>query len=471
MSFRCRRSHLLVLVPLLAVYCIIANISLYIRHDNDLVKLENVLNEEDDSHRVLEPVESVFQIDESEGVFQIDESVGEVITKQSPVDLVRERRRRNRASRKQTNKGMTKKKQFPIIEPTSQSLSPDANFSACLLIKDDNEILNEWIAYHYHVLKMRRLVVAVDPLSIESPSLILDKWRDFTDLEVFEWNDERYMPGDFLKAGKPPKEFMQQRSDFNYGLSDSALIEISNHRYRQRVFLSECMRDLRDRGSSWVIHIDTDEYVATSKLLRELQPDYVTITPMEQPGSILDVLQQAVNKTGKLMGYPCISILRVLFGAVESSQEELSLNVTPGFDPRSFESLRWRYHAQPQNMSLHGNPKVILDVSAIPEEHFPKEVVYSIHRPVEEYCKRNTDLNYNRVRRQPIAANHYLGSWERYSGRQDSRRNRANYEAKAFSQREVDDGVRPWLTGFVNAMGKDMAGQLLGERYLSKDRS
>jgi hypothetical protein len=56
-----------------------------------------------------------------------------------------------------------------VIDPSNLDLSPQATFSACLLIKDDNDILSEWIAYHYHVLKMRRLVVAVDPLSIESP--------------------------------------------------------------------------------------------------------------------------------------------------------------------------------------------------------------------------------------------------------------------------------------------------------------
>eukprot|EP00535_Pseudo-nitzschia_heimii_P001226 CAMPEP_0197176734 /NCGR_PEP_ID=MMETSP1423-20130617/2556_1 /TAXON_ID=476441 /ORGANISM="Pseudo-nitzschia heimii, Strain UNC1101" /LENGTH=131 /DNA_ID=CAMNT_0042626143 /DNA_START=454 /DNA_END=846 /DNA_ORIENTATION=- len=33
----------------------------------------------------------------------------------------------------------------------------------CMLIKDDNDILDEWIGYHYHTMKMRKVVVAVDP--------------------------------------------------------------------------------------------------------------------------------------------------------------------------------------------------------------------------------------------------------------------------------------------------------------------
>lgn len=122
-------------------------------------------------------------------------------------------------------------------------------------------------------------------------------------------------------------------------------------------------------------------------------------------------------------------------------------------------------------MTHHGNPKVILDVSAIPEEFFPKDVVYSIHRPVEEFCARNKDLDYNRIRRQPIGANHYLGSWERYNGRQDSRRSRATYDAKAFWQKEVDDGTRPWLKGLIRDMGQDKVIELLGSNYLLTGKS
>ena len=47
-------------------------------------------------------------------------------------------------------------------------------FSACLLIKDNNIILPEWLAYHYTVLPLRRLIVAVDTLSHTDPSQILD---------------------------------------------------------------------------------------------------------------------------------------------------------------------------------------------------------------------------------------------------------------------------------------------------------
>jgi hypothetical protein len=186
---------------------------------------------------------------------------------------------------------------------------------------------------------------------------------------------------------------------------------------------------------------------------------------MDQSGSVLNLLQQAVAKTSSLLNYPCISMLRVLFGSVESSPEERDSLAPEPFNSSAFETLRWRYHGLPHNQSLHGNPKVILDVAAIPERYL-SDVVFSIHRPVMDICSRHVDLAFTSFRRQPIAVNHYLGSWERYSGRQDKRRSRAKYKTKANQRRGVDDGVRPWLKGFVDLLGIDLAVELLGDQYV-----
>jgi hypothetical protein len=348
-------------------------------------------------------------------------------------------------------------------------LSPDAYFSACLQIKDDNEILNEWIAYHYFVLRLRHLIVAIDPLSSESPSEILQKWRRLTDLEIVEWNDPDFMPVDFLEHGRPPRREMVKAKDFGGSLSPADLVEIVTHRYRQRVFLAQCMKRNRALNHSWVVHIDTDEYVVASKLLRQMNPNYVKLQPMDKPGSVLHLLQRAVSNTSSLLNYPCISMLRVLFGSVEIHGTDRDEKVPALFNSTAFETLRWRYHGLPHNMSVHGNPKVILDVSAIPESFFP-DVVFSIHRPVTEFCSRNNDLAFSNFRRQPIAVNHYLGSWERYSARRDKRRSRSKYETKASQRRGRDDGVRLWLKGFVEHFGQTTATELLGDAYLVNRR-
>jgi len=363
-----------------------------------------------------------------------------------------------------------------IRPPTAtSSFSQNATFSACLLIKDDNAILNEWIAYHYFVLNMRTLIVAIDPTSKESPSTIFDKWRQMTDLEILEWNDADFMPIYFKKTGKPPAEFLLSRNNFSFPvnisfpLTDAAILDISKHRYRQRVFLAQCMRKLRNMGQSWMIHIDTDEFIVASKLLRQMKPDYVDLRPIDEPGSVLNLIQQVASNTPDLVNYPCMSILRVLFGSAESSPTDLEEDVPDGFAPSRFETLRWRFHALPHDMKLHGYPKVLLDLSAISEKYFPKELVFSIHRPIPKYCKRNKDATFTTFRKQPIAANHYLGSWERYSGREDSRRSRHVYEERAKQRRGKDDGIRKWLKGFVKTLGRKTSAQLLGREYIQSN--
>lgn len=389
------------------------------------------------------------------------------------------------------------------IEPMAASLLPNATFSACLLIKDDNDILNEWIAYHYHTVQLRHLIVAIDPTSTESPSEILNKWRTVTSklqelqqehlyqqqddggnhsstsspvqatLEIVEWHDDDYMPTEFLQTGRAPV-LIQSASDLtniadvnNPELQDeNVLLEISNHRYRQRVFLAQCMKEFRNTQKTWVVHIDTDEYIVASKLLRQMNPSYLTIQSTEIAGSVLNLIQQAIHHTAHLVGYPCISMLRVLFGSVESTHDEVTKDVPHEFDPMNFETMRWRYHALPHNMTFHGNPKVILDVSAIPLQYFPQNIVYSIHRPVKEVCPRNKELAFSNFRKQPIATNHYLGSWERYNSRNDKRRSRSVYDRKATVKRGKDDYTRSWLKGFVHSIGYDSASQLLGSRYI-----
>ena len=470
MTFRCRRVYLLVLLPLLAAFSLAANLSLFVHHKNEMVEMEqqlasavmsSVFEDDDESSR---PSPVVLSADAENKETVATDSIVSTLPKTTLTlnqEIRQQKRKRNR---------LWKQKKIPIIEPKPESLSSTAVFSACLLIKDDNEILDEWIAYHYHVLQLRRLVVAIDPRSVESPIRILDKWSNWTDMDIVDpWRDELYMPKEFLETGTTPNEHMQDASKFGPNISESDVMEISNHRYRQRVFLSECMKYLRDTGSTWIIHIDTDEYVVPSKLLREVQPDYINVISPDQPGAVLNLLQQVVEKYSILVTYPCVSMLRLLFGSVESSNEEIGEMVPDGFEARSFETLRWRYHAFPNNMTIHGNPKVIVDVSAIPNKFFP-EIPYSIHRPVTEFCPRNKDLNYSSFHKQPIAVNHYLGSWERYNRKEDRRRSREKYNSKANVNYGIDDGIRPWLRGFADNVGHDIASKLLGEGHLQASK-
>jgi len=137
------------------------------------------------------------------------------------------------------------------IVPRTEALASNATFAACLLIKDDNDILPEWLAYHYHTINMRDLIIAVDPTSSESPSDILQTWSRLTDLRIREWTDSSYMPAAFLETGTTPEDEIHV-SDIIDKVPEAAIMGIANHRYRQRVFLTECMRTFRQAGKSWV---------------------------------------------------------------------------------------------------------------------------------------------------------------------------------------------------------------------------
>ena len=51
------------------------------------------------------------------------------------------------------------------------------SFSACLILKEDNHWLSEWLPYHYQTARLRHLLVIVDPSSRTSPKHIFDRWK------------------------------------------------------------------------------------------------------------------------------------------------------------------------------------------------------------------------------------------------------------------------------------------------------
>ena len=64
-------------------------------------------------------------------------------------------------------------------------------FSSCLLLKDDNFRLEEWLAYHW-MPDLQHLIVAVDPKSVFTPKHILDTWKDIGGMEIIMWHDPHY---------------------------------------------------------------------------------------------------------------------------------------------------------------------------------------------------------------------------------------------------------------------------------------
>jgi hypothetical protein len=123
-------------------------------------------------------------------------------------------------------------------------------FAACLILKDGNQILPEWLAYHYTVLPLQHLIVAVDPFSVTSPEPILEKFREIG-MNITIWTDKDYFPKNvtYWEAPTGPN-----------GKFDS-------HIRRQKTFYSQCLEKFRaDNKSgtgnhSWAAIVDTDEFI------------------------------------------------------------------------------------------------------------------------------------------------------------------------------------------------------------------
>jgi len=63
------------------------------------------------------------------------------------------------------------------------------SFGACLIVKGDNDLLTEWIPYHYTLLPLRYLLVASDEGNPEDPNAVLQKWsKSNTDLKSWVVN-------------------------------------------------------------------------------------------------------------------------------------------------------------------------------------------------------------------------------------------------------------------------------------------
>lgn len=203
-------------------------------------------------------------------------------------------------------------------------------------------------------------------------------------------------------------------------------------------------------------------FLPTDKLLREAKE--VEIQPVSKPGAILDLLQTLLTSDPALVGYPCISMLRLLFGSVEKEEDEWA-QMPAGYDRRSFETLRWRYHGSARNKKMHGHPKVLVDISKIPKQFLSKKVLYSIHRPFAKFCRGQGESDYSNFQKYPITANHYLGSWERYNKKNDTRRSLDVYNERATLSGGEDGWLDGWLDGFIEDVGEDTVAHLLGQRY------
>ncbi|CAB9522474.1 expressed unknown protein [Seminavis robusta] len=349
---------------------------------------------------------------------------------------------------------------FVNVPPPPRNLTSKDIFGACLLIKDDNHWLIEWLAYHYHVLPLRYLIVAVDPTSKTTPQHILDRWLFHIKIQV--WKDD-----DFVT--RIPK-FMRKLYHNN--------TQVLFHRHRQNSFYIKCMQELKRKGKvPWVQLTDTDEFTALNYASGPLY-NLTKYHPIQTPGSILSFLLHHQYVTNGTASSKCIYMPRYIFGTHDTPRKGLVNRNVPKNNPilrgHDFVTQRFMFR-QPTSMN---NGKNLVHLEAIPMHILQQAQLgrMNVHRVSNTCPTQESFQGVNHVKRTMIKIHHYLGTQEQYLFRSDPRtkNNTMSQEKVAFNPRGLeryqrldreavysDSGARGWISGFIQDVGLPTAEYLL----------
>ncbi|CAB9526253.1 expressed unknown protein [Seminavis robusta] len=345
---------------------------------------------------------------------------------------------------------------FVDAESTTAAYSDGEKRSsgACLITMDDNHWIPEWLAYHYHTMNLRYLVIVVDPLSVTSPSRILQRWENHINIE--QWTDVDIFRG-------------MNQTTTDPGTPGSARYD--HHKERQLIFYQKCLQNFQKRGLvDWVLPTDIDEYIGlvprTSKAAGR-NANYL-VPSLYEPGSILTFLND-VHKTNKakyarLPYHPgCVPVPRRQYGTVKSTRQQVQQFIPELFKGENFLTLRWRHWNNKKSMTI----KVLVDVSRANLHNFQYGSGHglSVHNPLPE-CLDAQEMPFDM---SDLVVSHYLGTPDQFFFRTDSRRgsyasgmkNQDGYDNAAKSDGREDDSHRLWFPGFCKSVGLTEAKRLL----------
>lgn len=310
------------------------------------------------------------------------------------------------------------------------------SFAACLMLKDANNRLSEWVAYHYWALPLRSLVVYVDPHSRTHPRDILQKWESVIDVTYWDSVTDIGLPVSHLNSTK--KEQVKTLA-------------------RQNAFLGACARNLRQRHKTWTLLADVDEYLLMDP---EKLPQQISL--MQQPGYISQLIHAAEdtstdmmqNWRDKLANRTCMVIPRVMIAGVESQYQEVTnLESWPfDLDPYRFNTVRFRHWSDLRS------GKNRMGKSLLRVDRWNGHGKLGVHRATKTCGGKNINIG-----QHPLRLNHYLGSWETYSFIDDPRykddaAGRVRWENFSRLQSDPkrgghDDTIRSWVAYFAQWQG------------------
>jgi len=383
------------------------------------------------------------------------------------------------------------------------NIKPTEVFSACMLIKDDNTILSEWLAYHYVALPLRNLVVAVDPHSKTSPEKILRRWgngsnfdhagasdKSYTKMNIELWGDTDIYPD------RTPEQIKELQNIRGLGADEI----VRRHIDRQMQMMSQCMKYHKKAGRTWVILADSDEYLVFNPKDKNDRPpmkknwkdpntvstpdkvatenwwhrkfEYQKNTRSRVPRiggnvSIADFVLAEKNQHPWLYeDDPCLNVPRLFYSSKKSNpsvvQSAVPDRIKEKYNTDTLNTIRYRHNAGKFHNKFNLLGKSIVDVARVSFENLA-HVSDNTHSPIKGVCKRA----YTKYDISILRFNHYLGPWEEHAKREDVRRSKEHYDWKANISEAEDDVIREWLRLFYVKFGLIRAVELLQLSSLS----
>jgi heme exporter protein D len=358
-------------------------------------------------------------------------------------------------------------------------------FGACIMVKEDNDLLYEWLAYHYTVLPLGYLVVGSDIGNSQDPAIVLKRWTKAGIVDLSYWI---LQPEDFIHRHVNYDEKYGQNAT-TMDKAQLSLVELKSHHHhalihRQKGFMTACTELLKKQGVGWTIYIDTDEFVALNPLTSEDEELEVggkghfsiSNTSYEIRKQFLDsannktILDIVLELQRNRDMTECYTMPRLLVGALENGtcpekdgvqavQQLARAQLNDRFEHMS--TLRFFQHAKKGDFTRSKYGKVMMDLSKIPDETIKLQQPRNIHRPYAAHCGAAGGAHFPN---SFLFLRHYIGSWERYASRSDDhRRGRSEWLERAF----VDEGSSAcaaavhWYPRF-RRVGEGRANFLLG---------
>ena len=372
------------------------------------------------------------------------------------------------------------KSTLPVVDP-------NVTGSACLYISDETIRLTEWLAYHYVVLPLRRVILGIsaDTRHVQKIAAIAGLWRDRIDITL--WNSTQYMT--FGNKTGWERELNGWEKDTN-----SLLYKRLVHKRNQKSFTLHCLNTMKKAGKSWTMVTDVDEFLILNYigphenvteyggvwkgLTREetnvdrqrKKPLRQALPPMTDQTTILEVLKDYNNSK------PCILFPQLKFSSFESNLKPSFLLNHSSFSltdliQQLLMTKRFRYHG-PKASKFS---KTMVDLSAYGSwelDSFAPSAFQSIHNPHKGYCGEIGSIGSGVDYISSILRVNHYGSGTIESllerGQADYRiTDKTNFE-DFFQSRNLEpigtnDDIQPWVDWFIETAGLRESNRLLFE--------